>query len=71
MTRSYPYKITLFLYSGLRETHYVKASNHSDAFSKAHRFAVPIAMSGHDGVQFIDTKKLTKAYCIDHNITFE
>lgn len=71
MTRQYPYKITLFLYSGLREVHYITAANHADAFDKAHRFANPIAMSGHDGVQFIDAKKLTKQYCTDHRITFE
>ena len=71
MTRLYPYRITLSLYSGLRETHYIKAENHRDAFSKAHRFAVPIAMSGSDGVQFITPVKLTKQYCIDHDIKFE
>lgn len=71
MTRQYPYQITLILYSGNRSRHYIKASNHREAFSKAHRFANPIAMSGHDGVQFIDVKKLTKQYCIDHNIKLE
>lgn len=71
MNRQYPYRITLYMYSGRRETHYIHASNHSDAFCKAHRFANPIAMSGRDGVQFIDATKLTKQYCIDHNISFE
>ena len=71
MTRQYPYRIDLYMYSGRRETHYIKASNLRDAFDKAHRFANPIAMSGHDGVQFINDTKLTKQYCIDHNITFE
>ena len=71
MPRSYPYRITLRLYSGMRETHYLKASNYRDAFDKAHRFANPIAMSGHDGVQFIDVQKLTKQYCIDNNIIME
>lgn len=71
MTRLYPYRVTLHLYSGLRETHYIKAMNHRDAFDKAHRFANPIAMSGRDGVQFINDTKLTKQYCIDHHISFE
>ena len=71
MNRSYPYKITLRLYSGRRETHYIEASNHRNAFDKAHRFANPIAMSGRDGVQFIDVLKLTRSYCSDHHITFE
>ena len=72
MTRQYPYRIDLWMYSGERETHYIKASNHHDAFNKAHHFATPIAMSGkHGGVQFIIDKKLTKQYCIDHHISFE
>lgn len=71
MNRSYPYKITLRLYSGLRETHYIEASNRRDAFDKSHRFANPIAMSGRDGVQFIDVTRLTRSYCTDHGITFE
>lgn len=71
MNRQYPYRITLVMYSGRRETHYIHATNHADAFSKAHRFANPIAMSGHDGVQFIDDTKLTKQYCIDHGVQFE
>lgn len=71
MNRSYPYRITLRLYSGLRETHYITASDRRDAFDKAHRFANPIAMSGHDGVQFIDVTRLTKQYCLDHGIMFE
>lgn len=70
--RSYPYKITLRMYDFTRETHYIHASNHRDAFDKAHRFANPIAMSGaHGGCQFIDTQKLTKAYCDEHNVVFE
>jgi len=71
MTRQYPYRIDLYMYSGRRETHYIKAENHRDAFEKAHHFAVPIAMSGSDGVQFINDTKLTKQYCIDRNIKFE
>ena len=71
MTRQYPYKITLTLYSGRRETHYIHAANHRDAFDKAHHFANPIAISGRDGVQFITDTKLTKQYCIDNNISFE
>jgi hypothetical protein len=71
MNRSYPYKITLRLYSGMRETHYIEASNYRDAFDKAHRFSNPIAMSGHDGVQFIDVLRLTRSYCSDNHITFE
>lgn len=71
MNRLYPYRVTLTLYSGRRETHYIKAMNHSDAFDKAHRFANPIAMSGRDGVQFITDTKLTKQYCIDNHISFE
>lgn len=67
----FPYRISLMLYSGLIETHYIKAANRSDAFDKAHRFANPIAASGRDGVQFINTTKLTKAYCEEHHITFE
>lgn len=70
MNREYPYRITLLLYSGRRETHYIKASNHQDAFSKAHRFANPIAVSGTDGCQFINVDRLTKQYCADHGITF-
>ena len=71
MTRSYPYRVTLHLYSGRRETHYIEASNHRDAFDKAHRFANPIACSGTDGVQFINVLKLTRQYCTDHGIRFE
>lgn len=71
MTRSYPYRITLRLYSGRHEVHYIKASDRYDAFNKAHRFAVPIAMSGYDGVQFIDVLRLTKAHCLDYGIKFE
>ena len=58
MNRLYPYRIDLLMYSGRRETHYIKAMNHRDAFDKAHRFANPIAMSGRDGVQFINDTKL-------------
>ena len=71
MNRTYPYRITLALYSGRRETHYIKAENHRDAFDKAHTFANPIAVSGRDGVQFITPVRLTKQYCIDHHISFE
>ena len=71
MNRQYPYLITLLMYSGNISRHYIKAANHRDAFDKAHRFANPIAMSGHDGVQFIDTKRLTKQYCTERHITFE
>ena len=70
-TRSYPYCVTLHLYSGRRETHYIEASNYRDAFDKAHRFANPIAMSGWDGVQFIGVQKLTRQYCTSYNIKFE
>ena len=71
MTRSYPYRITLRMYSGLTERHYIEASNYADAFDKAHRFANPIAYSGRDGVQFIDVDKLTRSYCTEHKIAFE
>ena len=71
MNRLYPYRIDLLMYSGRRETHYIKAMNHRDAFDKAHRFANPIAMIGRDGVLFINDTKLTKHYCIDHHISFE
>ena len=71
MTRSYPYRITLRLYSGRTERHHIEASNHRDAFDKAHRFANPIAMSGRDGVQFIDVLRLTRSYCSEHGIKFE
>ena len=70
-TRSYPYRITLHLYSGRRESHYIEASNYRDAFDKAHRFANPIAMSGRDGVQFINVQRLTRQYCTDNHITLE
>ena len=71
MTRQYPYRITLYMYSGLLERHHFMASNYQDAFSKAHHFAVPIAMSGRDGVQFIDVKKLTKKDVTDRHIILE
>ena len=71
MNRSYPYRVTLRMYSGRIERHYIEASNHRDAFDKAHRFSNPIAMSGRDGVQFIDTVKLTRSYCKENNIIFE
>ena len=69
--RSYTYRITLMLYSGRIERHYVKAYNRHDASLKAHRFAVPIAMSGMDGVQFINVQRMTKQECIDYNIKTE
>lgn len=71
MAREYPYRITLLLYSGRRITKHIKAANQRDAFSKAHRFANPIAASGRDGVQFINTQKLTKAYCEQYGIVFD
>ena len=71
MAREYPYRIKLYLYSGRIEYHYIKAANQRDAFDKAHRFANPIAASGTDGVQFIITDKLTKAFCEQHHIAFE
>lgn len=70
MEKTYPYRITLIMYSGRRETHYIKASDRHDAFSKAHRFANPIALSSSDGVQFINVDRITKQYCADHGITF-
>lgn len=69
--KTYPYRITLWMYSGLRYTHYIEASDRHDAFDKAHRFANPLAQSSHDGVQFIHTERLTKQYCKDNNIIFE
>ena len=70
--RMYPYKVTLYMYNGMREYHYIHARNERDAFDKAHRFANPIAMSGkYGGVQFIVPKRLTKQYCIDNKIIFE
>ena len=71
MERVYPYRITLLLYSGRRITKHIKAANQADAFCKAHRFANPIAAPGRDGVQFINTQKLTKAYCEQNNIVFD
>lgn len=71
MAKEYMYKIALYLYSGKIEYHYIKAENKRDAFDKAHRFANPIAMSGKDGVQFINETRLTKAYCKEHHITAE
>ena len=71
MSRMYPYLITLVCYSGRRYRYHIHASNHLDAFDKAHRFANPIAMSGRDGVQFIDCTKLTKQYCIENNVSFD
>lgn len=68
-TRTYPYKITLLMYSGKRETHYIMANNYRDAFDKGHRFCNPF--NPHDGCQFINVDKLTKQYCSDHNIQFE
>lgn len=72
MTRLYPYRITLCMYSGMTEQHYIEASNYRDAFSKSFRFSVPIAMSGrYGGVQFTNVQKLTRKYCADRNIKFE
>lgn len=71
MNRQYPYRVVLLMYSGRRESHYIKAANHRDAFDKAHRFANPIAMSGRDGVQFINAERLTKQYCDDYGVVFE
>ena len=71
MARTYPYQITLRLYSGRQERHYIHALNRHDAFDKAHRFANPIALSGYDGVQFIDVVRLTKQYCGEHGIHFD
>lgn len=71
MPRSYPYRVTLFMYSGRRESHYIHATDRHDAFSKAHRFANPIACSGTDGVQFINVTRLTKQYCTDNAVRFE
>lgn len=68
MARSFPYRITLLMYSGMRETYYIHASNHRDAFSKAHRFMNPERKD--DGYQFINVDKLTKQYCADHHVTF-
>ena len=70
--RQYPYRITLVMYNGMHETHYIMASNHRDAFEKAHYFANPIAYTGkYGGVQFILDTKLTKAYIEEHNIRIE
>jgi len=72
MTRSYPYRITLRMYNGYVERHYIEALNYRDAFDKGHRFANPIAYSGkYGGVQFIDVQKLTRQYVKDNGITFE
>ena len=71
MIRTYPYRITLLCYSGRHHVHHIEANDRQDAFSKAHRFANPIAMSGRDGVQFIDVKRLTRQYCKDNHIIFE
>ena len=71
MTRQYPYRISLYLYSGRIEHHYVHASNRPEATHKAQRFAVPIAVSGKDGVQFINATRLTKQECADRRISFE
>lgn len=71
MTREFSYRITLLMYSGLRHVHYIKAQDHADAFSKAHRFSNPLAQSHHDGVQFINVDRITKQYCKDHRVVFE
>ena len=71
MTREFPYRISLLMYSGMRYTHYILAQNHRDAFDKSHRFANPLAQSHHDGVQFINVDRVTKQYCKDHNVVFE
>lgn len=71
-TRTYPYRITLHMYNGMQEEHYIHAGNEREAFDKAHKFTNPIAYYGkYGGVQFITPKKLTKQYCIDHKIIFE
>lgn len=70
MKREYSYRITLIMYSGLRETHYIKASDRLDAFRKAHRFANPIALSSSDGVQFINVDRIPKKYITDHGVVF-
>ena len=67
--RQYPYRVTLLYYSGKVEWKYIHAQNHADAFSKAHRFCNPF--DPHDGVQFIEPKKLTKAYVAERNIKFD
>lgn len=70
--RTYPYRVTLHMYNGMQEEHYIHARNERDAFDKGHKFANPIAYSGrYGGVQFIVPKKITKQYCIDHKIKFE
>ena len=71
MNRQYPYRVVLLMYSGRRESHYIRATDRRDAFDKAHRFANPIAASGRDGVQFIDVTRLTKQYCTDNSVRFE
>ena len=35
MNRQYPYRVVLLMYSGRRESHYIKASNHRDDFDFA------------------------------------
>lgn len=72
MARSYPYRVTLYMYNGYTETHHIAAANHQDAFSKAHRFANPIAHSGkYGGVQFINCTKVTRQYIQGRHITLE
>ena len=67
--RNYAYRIVLKYYSGKREEHYIHADDRIDAFEKAHRFCNPF--DPHDGVQFIEPTKLTKAYVAERNIEFD
>lgn len=68
-SRQYPYLIELVFYSGKLEHHFIHAENYRDAFDKAHKFCNPF--NPHDGVQFINVKKLTKAICAEMKIEWE
>lgn len=63
------YEIILRYYSGKIERHYIHAENHADAFEKAHRFCDPYAV--HDGVQFIEPYRITKADAEKRKIYWE
>lgn len=67
--KTYHYKITLLMYSGKREVHYLRAANQRDAFDKAHMFTNPF--NPYDGTHFIIVERLTKQYCTDHHIEME
>ena len=69
--RLYAYRVTLYMYSGRIECHYVEAENKQSAHDKGYKWANPIANSGVDGVRWMDAVRLSRKYCQEKNITFE